>query len=153
MFLIKLFSWLSSLFGVMKRIFNRFSDEEKSLSIKASSIVAIINKNITEAPAVVSSLLQSTYPDLTQEQLEYYLVKAKRILGLPDSKSETWQDHLKDIQAYLFVEDRNVWVSRSQALVGALINLFLPDSPVEKILSILEYIYQKIVKEITKTPK
>lgn len=151
MFLSKLFSWISSLFGVMKRVFNSFSDEEKKLSIKASTIVAIINKNITEVPAVVASLLQNTYIDLTQDQLAYYLVKAKVILGLPDSKSETWQDHLKDIQTYLFVEDRNVWVSRSQALVGALINTFLPDSKLEKILSILEYIYQKIVKiELTK---
>lgn len=147
MFLNKFFAWLSNLFSAMQRAYKKLTIVEQELSVKASAIIAIINANLLESPNVVFSLIQSKYPEITREEISKYLAGIKAVIGIADDAAKkTLETNLIDLQNYLAIHDRNIWVHRTQTLVGALIAILLPSSPLEKIVSVLEYIYQKLVK-------
>lgn len=144
----KFFSWVGSLFNSMKKVWNKLSDFEKQISVKASGIIAIINANINESPQVLFLLIQTKFPEVTKDKLQSYLTKASGVLGIADSTANlSFEDAVKAFQTYLGKQSGNKWVAVTQGAVGALLSVLSPDAtPINKITVILEYVYQNFVK-------
>ena len=144
----KIGAWFTSLFDVMKRAFNKLSQIEKDVSVKASAIIALINANLTQTPEAIFKLIQLRFPDVTPAYLSAKLSLATKYLGIGDEvASRSFEENIKLLQGYLSKFEGNGWVVTTLGAVNALLTAMLPDTtPLQKISVLLEYIYQKIVK-------
>lgn len=147
MILTKLFSWILGLFSAMRKTFNKLDESERKLSIKASAIIAVINSNLSERTEVIHQILTLKFPELTQATLSTYFQEVISNLSISDTRSiGTVEQCISVIQQYLVEHKGNIWVNRTQSVVGALITAMLPGSKIQKIMMVLEYIYQTFVK-------
>lgn len=153
-FLSKLFAfkflWLTDLFTAMEKGWNHLTDEEKLISSKASGWIAIINANLTQVPDVVYKLIQAKFPDVTPETVAAELQKAGVILGIADKEASlSFTDAIAAFQTWLGKQTGKAWETISIAAVHALLTVMLPTTtPLEKISTILQFIYDEIVKPL-----
>lgn len=146
MFLTKIFQWIAGLFSAMKKAFNKLSAIEQELSMKASSIIAIINANLNATPNEILSLIQTKFPGISIIAVSGFLSEAGEVANIFSGASEKSIDEKITIIQKFLAQTGNTWVYRTQSLVKALLTVMLPSTPLEKVTVVLEYIYQKLVK-------
>lgn len=142
------FHWVTDLFNAMQHGWNHLTEAEQSISLKASGIIAIINANADLVPEEVFKLIQVKFPDVTPEFVHDTLSKAADFLKIGDDAAQlSFQDAIKVFQAHLKDVTGNTWIAKTQHAVGALLTVLLPDtSPLNKVTTILEFIYEHFVK-------
>lgn len=142
------FHWVTDLFNAMQHAWNHLAEEEKAISLKASGIIAIINQNLDKAPDVVFQLIQAKFPDVTPESVHTLLSKAADFIKIGDGVAAlSLEDAIKAFQNHLGSVTGNDWIAVSQKAVGALLTVLLPGTtPLNKITTILEFIYEHFVK-------
>lgn len=142
------FHWLKNLFNSMEKIWEHLGADEQAVSLKASGIIAIINANIGATPDVVFKLIQAKFPEVTPESVQLLLNKAGDYLKVADGiATMTLEDAIKAFQTHLNSVTGNDWVATTQHAVAALLNVLLPTTtPLQKITTILEFIYDNFVK-------
>jgi len=142
------FKWVADLFNAMKKAWDHLAAEEQAISLKASGIIAIINANLDKTPEIVFQLIQAKFPDVTPEFAHDLLNKASNFLKIGDGVAAlSLEDAIKALQAHLSSVTGNDWIATTQHAVGALLTVLLPStSPLNKITTILEFIYDHFVK-------
>jgi len=151
-FLSSIGHFFTDLFSGIQKVWHSLTEAEQAVSIKASSIIAIINANLTAAPADVLSLIQAAFPTMTKEGLTDLLNKANQILGIADNAaSGTFEQALQTLQAYLSKYQGNTWITITRAVVEILVTVLEPGTIIQKIETVLEYVYQEFVKPKTQT--
>ena len=142
------FKGVTDLFNAMSHCWKHLSDLEQAISLKASGIIAIINANVGMVPEDVFKLIQAKFPDVTEQWIHDTLNKAADFLKIGDGAAAlSFQDAIKVFQQHLTTVTGNTWIAKTQHAVGAILTVLLPDtSPLNKITTILEYIYENFVK-------
>lgn len=136
------------LFNAAKKTYSKLSDEQKAALQQGTGLVAIINDNLTLAPAEVRALIQKAFPDLDEVKLETALFEVARSFnttGLQDLDGAilVLQDHLTRL-------DGKAWAVASHAAAALLSVLFAPaDTKVATIVSLIEWVYQHFIKKST----
>lgn len=143
----KIFAWVDGLFANMKNLYNKLTDAEQKLSVFASSFFAIVNANIEATPENIIKLLQIKFPNFTKQQLTDYVNGLTNKMRISNSyAAKTLEQNLALLQKHLSNFMGNGWKAETLNGVNLLISILLPGTPLEKITTILEYIYQKRVK-------
>lgn len=144
----KIGDWIANLFNAMKHYWNKLETTEQDISIKASGIIAILNANLDKTPEVILKLVQAKFPEVTAELLHEYLAKGASVLKIADGIAAlSFEDAIKAYQTYLSTHTGNGWVATTQSAVSALLTVLLPETtPLQKITTILQFIYEHFVK-------
>ncbi len=142
------FVWLKNLFNSMEKIWEHLGADEQAASLKASGYIAIINANLGQVPDVVFKLIQEKFPNVTPESVQADLIKAGTYLKIADGVATmSLEDAIKAFQTHLSSVTGNDWVATTQHAVAALLNVLLPSTtPLQKITTILEFVYDNFVK-------
>lgn len=142
------FLWVKELFNSMEKAWDHLGADEQAISLKASGIIAIINANLSSTPDVVYKLIQLKFPDVTPETVQDALTKAGSFLNIADGiASMSLEEAITAFQTHLDSATGNDWVAKTQHAVSALLNVLLPTTtPLQKITTILEFIYDNFVK-------
>lgn len=148
-FLNKFFQWAKFFFLTMDGAYNKLSKSEQELSKQASGLIAIINKNLTANPDFVLEVINSKYPNLNREKIFEILKKAGIIFGVIDNTFDgTLEDALIKIQDLLKnTPSKNIWVIITQTIVVIAVEILSPTTPIQKIMFVIEYVYQKFIKK------
>jgi len=140
-------AFFANLFTSMKKLYSKLTEAEQRMSVVASSFFDIVNANINSTPEVVIRLLQIKFPHFTKQQLTDYVNELTNKMRIVDSyAANTLEENLKLLQKHLSKFTGNSWKAETLNGVNILISLLLPGTPLEKITTVLEYIYQKLVK-------
>ena len=141
------FKWFFNLFNAMEKAWNKLTELEKKISVQASGIIAILNKNLIETPDMFFLLVQEKFPDITRVKLSQMLLTAVRIIGIADKNTAySFEEAVKMLQTYLSTFKGNAWQVNTMSAVNALLTVLLPStSLMSKITAVWEFVYKKKV--------
>lgn len=135
--------WIADLFESSEALYNKLSAEEKAAANYAYGVIALINKYGDQALPYI----QKAYPELAIDQLHGFLdILLNDIKAVDDNVPLTLEDALKAVADHLGKLDGATWAAVSQTLGSLLATLFSPSTPVQKFISIAEYVYVILVK-------
>lgn len=140
-------TFFAGLFTSMKKLYSKLTEKEQELSLFASHFFAIVNENLDATPEVLFKIIQSKYPNFTRQQLTSYVNDLTNKMRIADSYAATsLEENLALLQKHLSKYSGNGWKAETLNGVNILITLLLPGTPLQKITTVLEYIYTKLVK-------
>lgn len=147
-FLSKIGHFFTNLLNLAAQAFNAFEPATQAAIKQASGIVAIVNANLTAAPADVWALITKEFPTLTESGVAAAL---NTVLKSLNTTSETLapdiETTLENLQKYLASFSGNAFITIVKAVVALLATLFDPNETlIQKIELVLEYVYQNFVK-------
>lgn len=151
MFLFKFFSLIGhifdSLFKGARKAYNSLTPEQKAALLHGSGIIDIINASLDKTPTEIRELITTKYPDIPEPLLESGLFALAHSFKLvPASNSledviEAIKNHLKSF------EKGKTWAVISHSLAVGLSAILSPETKVAAIVSLIEYIYQHLIKK------
>lgn len=151
-FLEKLFHFIGSVFsGLFKsarKAYNSLSDEQKAALLHGSGIIDIINASLDKTPTEIRELITEKYPDIPEPLLEsglFALAHAFKLVPASNSLEdviEAIKNHLKSF------EKGKTWAVISHSLASALSVIFSPpETKVAAVVSLIEYVFQHLIKK------
>lgn len=148
----KIWNDLLGVFNEAKKLWNEFTTEEQAAVTDASGIIAIVNANLDKTPQVVFQLIQLKYPAVTEASLHTVLTTAATSLNIPEQIiSPDFYTTLQNLQTYLSKFSGAAWESEVAQWVGIIATIFSPETLLQKIVGVLEYVYQRLVKPTVPT--
>jgi hypothetical protein len=138
------------LFNAAKKQWIKLEALEQTTATYASGLIAIINKDLTQIPDEFWAVVQANFPALTKDQVTAWMNSAVKFLDIANADASlSFEDALAALQAYLSKHTGNAWIVATQGLVGVFLTVISPNiSDIQKITSIMEYIYLDIVKPL-----
>lgn len=144
-------NWIKSWYASAEDLYTELSDVEKKYATWAYGTVAIVNQNlhafINKDPAAVA-LIKQAFPDLDLSTLQGFIDNVLNEFQVKQSEVPlTLEDALSQLATFLNgMGNHNVWSVISQGIGHVLVIMFTPETPVQKLIAIAEYVYQIIVK-------
>lgn len=150
----KIGDWFSHIFQGAKQTWEKVSPEVQSALIQGSTIVALINKYRSETPQFVIDLMEKK--GIPVDKALEVLNKYSSYIGVAqDINNPDILTTVSNLQQYFdkVKPQGKVWAILSHSAAG-LISVFLapPATKVASIVSLLEYVYQEIVKPDVEAP-
>lgn len=147
--LAKIGQFFEGLFNAAAKTYNAQSQEVQDALKDGSEILDIINRNVTEAPEFVIDMIQKAFPSLTREKLlEGLSAVAKGINHADAIAADTLEDTIKNLQEYLESLEGTFWAGVTELSAKILAIFFAPaGTKWVTISSLMEYVYQKLVKK------
>lgn len=144
----KIGEWFSHLFQGAKKAWENTSPEVQDALIKASTIVALINKYRSETPQFIIDLMEKK--GIPVDTALDVLNKYSSYIGVAeDINNPDLVTTVSNLQSYFdkVKPQGKVWAVLSHS-AASLISVFLApaSTKVAAIVSLLEYVYQEIVK-------
>lgn len=148
-FITDILNFFVGLLNASRKQYNKLSEWEQTVGQYASGLIAIVNKDLQAVPADVWDVISATFPALTKDVVTGYLNSAGKIVGIINQNATlSFEDALTLLQGYLGKHTGNVWVAITQGIVSILVAVINPSKEVQPVTSIMEYIYQDIVKPL-----
>lgn len=150
-FLDKFFSaignFFSGLFKSARKAYNSLSDEQKAALLHGSGIIDIINASLDKTPAEIRELITTKYPDIPEALLESGLFALAHSFKLVPA-SNSLEDVIEAIKNHLKSLEGKTWAVISHSLASALSVIFSPpETKVAAIVSLIEYVFQHLIKK------
>lgn len=141
--------WITGIFHHSETLYDTLTAEEKKAGVWASGLIAIINANLNAVPAVVITIIQQKFPDLSVDVIHGFLDEVRnKIDNLGSAIPLTLEDAIVWAQQFLGQHegDHSAWAVITTTAVNLLATLFSPTTVVEKFINVGLYIYHLIVK-------
>lgn len=138
--------------NAIEKVFNALSKEAQQVTIEASRIIDIINKNVDETPEVVVQLIEASFPGISKEKIKKLLATAADEVNntntLANLPLETLINKLQD---YLKTRPSDeAWAKASSGLAKILALLLAKERGVALVWAIVEmvmtWVYENKVK-------
>jgi hypothetical protein len=148
-FIASIGNFFTGLFNETEKVWDELDTDLKSATQMASGIMAIVNANSTVASTVIWQLISEAYPNVTQAQVTAAFVKINNTINTANTLAAdtTFEEALTTLQTYLnSLPTGNTWVSIIQTAVAIAVDVFAPGNVIQKVVAVLEYVYQKLIK-------
>lgn len=144
----KIGDFFEGLFNAAQKAWNKLNPEVQEAMEKGSEILAIINKNVTEAPEFVIDIIEKT-TGVDREKLLWGLNKVSEGLNVAEAiEAESLEDTIKNLQVYLESLQGGIWAGISSFSAKLLAFAFAPEGTKWATLeALMEFTYHKIVKK------
>lgn len=139
---------VTELFNAAEGEYLKLAPEVRAAAATASGIIAIVNKEVSAVPSDVWALIQTKYPNVSQESVTAVLIKANNVVNGANALAlnATFDEALAALNAYLQTLSGNVWITVIKAIVAIAVDVLTPGTVIQKVELVLEYIYQNLVK-------
>lgn len=138
--------WAKPALTAGEKVYNELSDEEKKAAQWSYGVIAIINQHANEINLILP-LIQKIFPGLTSDVLQGFLERLLAELHVVDDNVPlTLEDAIKAAANYLKSLQGNTWATISQAAGNILLTLLSPSTPIQKAMTIAEFVYQSFIK-------
>jgi len=137
------------IFNAAAKTYNNQSPEVQAALKDGSEILNIINNNVKEAPEFVIELIQKAFPNLDRETLLEGLKQVSKGINQTDAiLADTLEETILNLQKYLESLEGTFWAGVSELSAKLLAVFFAPSGTKWVVISsLMEYVYQKIVKK------
>jgi hypothetical protein len=144
-----LFSWIGDLFNAAEKAWHKLEPEVQAALLHGSGVINVINQNLQATPQAVFDLIDKKFPDLTKENLTAGLAKVAAAFGIAEQTANPdLLTTIEGIQKYLSTLKGNIWQGISSAMAQILSIAIAPnETPFEKIVQLIEWVYKKIVPQ------
>lgn len=142
--------WHPKFEETIEDIYGKLQTGEQEAIKQASGIIAIVNANLQLVPEQVWDIIQTKFPDVTEEHVTELINKLNAtIAAVDDYISEDYGTALIKLQAYLaqYVNTHNVWAAITRSVVEILADIKLNGKlNIQTITTVLEFVYQTFIK-------
>lgn len=146
-FLEKIGDFFKGLFSQAEKTWDKLSPDVQEALLKGSEIIALINKNVNEAPEFVIELIQSK-TGVDRAELQEALAKVAAALNVAkDLNSPDLETLVKGIQAHLDASNSVVWAGISSLAAKLIAAVFSPGTKWAVFESLAEFVYQQYIKK------
>lgn len=144
----KIGNFFEGLFNAAAKTYNDQSPEVQAALKDGSEILAIINKNVTEAPEFVIELIQEAFPSLDRETLLNGLKSVAKGINQTDAiLADTLEDTILNLQKHLEGLEGTFWAGVSELSAKILAVFFAPAGTKWMVISqLMGFVYHKYVK-------
>jgi hypothetical protein len=141
--------WRPSIEDAIEDLYNKLHDNEKKAVQNASGWIAIINANLQATPDFVFNLIQKNFPGMTKENITDALNKLNaEILKVDANTPDDLGAALSKLQDYLSKYQGNTWIAITRAVVAVLSDILMNGTtPIQKIETVLEFVYRTFIKD------
>ena len=144
------FEWLVHIFDAAEKAWDKVDAPLQKALITATSVVNIIRTNLDVAPEVVMSLINKSFPDLSEEELKKAINEVNKVLNISSSiEDANLATLISNLQKYLKTVTDSKLIDGVLSSVAQLMTVALShETPSQaKVAMLVEYVYQKFVKK------
>lgn len=150
-------SWFSTEASAAEKLYDTLSDDEKAAATWAYGALAVINANLSSDGTLIVPLIQKAFPTLSLDNLQGFIDELLNGVKAAETPPLTLVEGINALTTYLKqFTSHTIWGQITQALGNILVTIISPETPIQKIASVAEIIYQVIVKPkvaaLTPTP-
>lgn len=142
--------FFEGLFNEAKKAYDKLSPEQKLALQQGSGLVAIINNNLNAAPAAIRAAIQKAFPTVDEAKLEATLFEVAKSFGI--TQATNLDEAIAAIQKHLGSLKGKAWEIASHAAASLAAAWFSPETRTGVIVSLMEYVFQFIIKKKVSQP-
>lgn len=120
--------------------------DEQNAAAFMSGGLAIINNNIAIDSKLVAPIIASVFPNFPLTDITNgFITLASTLTTVQSEIPTTLEGAISLIQAYLKPKQGNDWIIAVQGLVSLGATLISPVTPIQKFVSVIQYVYDDII--------